>query len=76
MDASEKQKQRLVIDYRKLNEKTIDDRYPLPNITDIEDRSRIPRLPIEAALAENKKRSNDVQDYSFIIDDLSKILQK
>lgn len=37
-DASGKQKWRLVVDYRKLNEKTIDDRYPLPNITDILDK--------------------------------------
>lgn len=37
-DASGKQKWRLVIDYRKLNEKTISDRYPLPNITEILDK--------------------------------------
>lgn len=38
LDASGKKKWRLVIDYRKLNEKTIDDRYPIPNITDILDK--------------------------------------
>lgn len=38
LDASGKRKWRVVIDYRKLNEKTIDDKYPLPNITDILDR--------------------------------------
>lgn len=38
MDASGKQKWRLVIDYRKLNDKTVDDRYPLPNIVDILDK--------------------------------------
>lgn len=32
------QKWRLVSDYRKLNEKTISDRYPIPNIADILDR--------------------------------------
>jgi hypothetical protein len=37
-DASGKQKWRLVIDYRKLNEKTINDRYPIPNITEILDK--------------------------------------
>lgn len=37
-DASGRQKWRLVVDYRKLNEKTIDDRYPLPNITEILDK--------------------------------------
>lgn len=36
-DASKKQKWRIVVDYRKLNEKTIDDRYPLPLIDEILD---------------------------------------
>lgn len=34
LDASRKRKWRLVIDYRKLNQKTIGDSYPLPNIED------------------------------------------
>lgn len=38
LDASGKQKWRLVIDYRKINEKTIDDKYPIPNISDILDK--------------------------------------
>lgn len=38
MDASEKQKWRLVVDYRKLNEKTLSDKYPIPNISDILDK--------------------------------------
>lgn len=38
MDASGKQKWRLVIDYRRLNEKTVTDRYPLPNINEILDK--------------------------------------
>ncbi|GJQ74985.1 hypothetical protein Trydic_g17515 [Trypoxylus dichotomus] len=39
LDASGQQKWRIaVIDYRKVNEKTIDDRYPLPNINDILDK--------------------------------------
>lgn len=37
-DASEKKKFRLVIDFRGLNAKTIDDKFPLPNITDILDK--------------------------------------
>lgn len=37
LDASGKRKTRLVIDYRTLNDKTIDDRYPIPNIEDILD---------------------------------------
>lgn len=38
LDASGKRKWRLVVDYRKLNEETIDDKYPLPNISDILDK--------------------------------------
>lgn len=38
IDVSGEQKYRLVVDYRKLNEITCDDRYPLPNITDIFDK--------------------------------------
>uniref|UniRef100_A0A1B6E8Y4 RNA-directed DNA polymerase n=1 Tax=Clastoptera arizonana TaxID=38151 RepID=A0A1B6E8Y4_9HEMI len=38
LDASNKQKLRLVIDFRGLNAKTIDDKFPLPNITDILDK--------------------------------------
>lgn len=37
LDASGKRKWRLVIDYRKLNEKTIEDKYPLPRIEEILD---------------------------------------
>ena len=37
-DASGVKKFRLVIDYRKLNEKTINDKYPIPDITDILDK--------------------------------------
>jgi len=36
-DASGKQKLRIVVDFRKLNDLTIGDSYPLPNITDILD---------------------------------------
>lgn len=38
LDQSGKRKWRIVIDYRKLNEKTISDKYPLPNICDILDK--------------------------------------
>lgn len=38
LDASGKKKWRLVIDYRKLNDKTTPDRYPIPNVTDILDK--------------------------------------
>lgn len=38
LDASGIRKWRVVIDYRKLNQKTADDRYPLPNISEILDK--------------------------------------
>lgn len=38
IDASGKQKWRIVVDFRKLNEKTIDDKYPIPNISDVLDK--------------------------------------
>lgn len=37
-DNSGKQKYRIVVDYRKLNQVTIDDKYPLPNIDSILDK--------------------------------------
>ena len=37
LDASGKQKWRVVIDYRRLNQETVNDKYPLPNISDILD---------------------------------------
>lgn len=37
-DASGDKKFRMVIDYRRLNEITVDDKYPLPNITDLFDK--------------------------------------
>lgn len=37
LDASGKKKVRVVIDYRKLNEHTVDDRYPMPQIEEILD---------------------------------------
>lgn len=38
MDQSNKQKWRLVVDYRKLNKETIEDRFPIPNIDEIFDK--------------------------------------
>ena len=38
VDASGKRKWRIVVDFRKLNEKTIDDKYPIPNISDVLDK--------------------------------------
>jgi len=38
LDASNKKKWRLVVDFRQLNDKTIKDRYPMPNINEILDK--------------------------------------
>lgn len=38
LDASNKRKWRLVVDFRQLNEKTIKDRYPMPHINEILDK--------------------------------------
>lgn len=38
LDASGEQKWRLVIDYRKLNQVTVDDKFPIPNMDDILDK--------------------------------------
>ncbi|KAG6465364.1 hypothetical protein O3G_MSEX015105 [Manduca sexta] len=38
LDASGETKWRLVVDFRKLNDKTIDDKYPIPNISDVFDK--------------------------------------
>lgn len=38
LDASGKRKFRMVIDYRKVNSKTIDDKFPISNITDVLDK--------------------------------------
>ncbi len=45
LDAENKPKWRVVIDYRKLNEVLIDDEYPLPNIDDIFDYLGNAKLP-------------------------------
>ena len=37
-DASGKKKWRIIVDYRKINEKTVNDRYPIPNMEDILDK--------------------------------------
>lgn len=38
VDATGQRKWRLVVDYRKLNEKTVSDKYPIPNVDDIFDK--------------------------------------
>lgn len=69
MDASGRKKWRLVIDYRKLNERTIDDKYPLPNITDILDKlgraNYFTTLDLASGFHQIEVNPNDVQKTAF-----------
>lgn len=77
-DASGKRKLRVVIDYRKLNENTIDDRYPMPQIEDILDRlgkslyfttidlkSGFHQIPMDPAHIEKTAFSTDNGHFEF-----------
>jgi len=70
-DASGKKKYRLVIDYRKLNEVTIPDRNPMPDISEII--SRIGKtkyhtvLDLKSGFHQIKLKEEDVQKTSFFI---------
>lgn len=77
-DPSGKPRWRMVIDYRNLNEKTIGDAYPLPNITDILDQlggakyfstldlaSGFQRIPLHPDSKRNTAFSNHHGHYEF-----------
>lgn len=68
-DASGKQKWRVVIDYRKLNEKTIDDKYPLPNITDLLDKlgkcQYFTTLDLASGFHQIEMERDDIQKTAF-----------
>lgn len=67
-----KDKWRLVIDYRKLNEKTIDDRYPIPNITEILDKLGkclyFSTLDLASGFHQIEIRAEDVPKTAFSIE--------
>ena len=71
-DASGKAKWRLVIDYRKLNEQTIDDRYPLPNITEILDKlgrcMYFTTLDLASGFHQIEVLPEDIQKTAFSVD--------
>lgn len=71
-DASGKKKWRLVIDYRKLNEKTIDDRYPLPNISDILDKlgkcQYFTTLDLASGFHQIEMDKRDIPKTAFLVD--------
>ncbi|KAK9696589.1 hypothetical protein QE152_g31481 [Popillia japonica] len=71
LDASGKQKWRMVIDYRKLNEHTIDDKYPLPNITDVLDKLvNIDDEELEELLHTDENIRLSAEEIENIINDL------
>lgn len=72
LDASGKQKWRLVVDYRKLNEKTLSDRYPIPNISDILDKlgrcQYFTTLDLASGFHQIEMHPDDVQKTAFTVE--------
>lgn len=72
LDASGKTKWRVVIDYRKLNEKTIDDKYPLPNITDLLDKlgrcQYFTTLDLASGFHQIEMHENDIPKTAFNVE--------
>ena len=72
LDASGQKKWRLVVDYRKLNEKTVDDRYPIPNITDILDKlgrcMYFTTLDLASGFHQIEVNAKDIQKTAFNVE--------
>lgn len=71
-DASGKQKWRLVVDYRKLNDKTIADRYPIPNITEVLDKlgkcQYFTTLDLASGFHQIEVEERDIQKTAFSVE--------
>lgn len=71
-DASGRKKWRVVVDFRKLNEKTIDDRYPLPNINDILDKlgrcQYFTTLDLASGFHQIEMHPSDIQKTAFSVE--------
>lgn len=71
MDASGKNKFRLVIDYRKLNQKTISDKYPMPEISNILDQlggnQYFTTLDLASGFHQIKMNPRDVEKTAFSV---------
>lgn len=71
-DASGKQKYRMVIDYRRLNEKTIDDKFPIPDVTDILDKlgksNYFSTIDLKSGFHQIEMDSNDIEKTAFNTD--------
>lgn len=72
IDSEGKQKWRLVVDYRKLNEKTIDDKYPMPNINEILDKlgkcQYFTTLDLASGFHQIEVHPDDVQKTAFSVE--------
>ena len=72
LDASGKEKWRVVVDYRKLNELTIDDKYPLPNISDLLDQlgkcQYFTTLDLASGFHQIEIDSKDIQKTAFTVE--------
>lgn len=68
-DASGKKKFRIVCDFRKINLKTVGDRYPLPNITDLLDKlgrcQYFTTLDLASGFHQIEMAENDIQKTAF-----------
>lgn len=71
-DASGRQKWRLVIDFRKLNEKTVADRYPIPNISEILDKlgrcMYFTTLDLASGFHQVEMHPSDIPKTAFTVD--------
>lgn len=71
-DASGEKKWRLVVDYRKVNEKTIDDRYPIPNITEVLDKlgkcNYFTTLDLASEFHQIEIEPNDIKKTAFTVE--------
>jgi hypothetical protein len=71
-DATGQTKWRLVVDYRKLNEKTISDKYPIPNINDILDKlgrcQYFTVLDLASGFHQIEMNPNDIDKTAFSVD--------
>ena len=72
MDASGQKKWRIVIDYRKLNDKTIEDKYPIPNINDILDKlgrcTYFSTLDLASGFHQIEVHNDDVSKTAFSVE--------
>lgn len=72
LDATGKRKWRLVVDYRKLNDKTVDDKYPIPNITEVLDKlgrcNYFTTLDLASGFHQIEVNPRDIQKTAFSVD--------